>query len=46
MKTLQILICSLLQAKHLVTTQEKGDGVKMVIFYRLQENTRVELHIV
>ena len=35
-QSLQILVCSLLQAKHLVITQEKDDGVKMVLFYRLQ----------
>ena len=43
---LQILICSLLQAKHLVITQEKNDGVKMVLSYRLQQNVSVELHMI
>ena len=28
---------SLLQAKHLVITQEKDEGVKMVLSYRLQQ---------
>ena len=37
-QSLQILICSLLQAKHLVITQEKDDGIKMVLFYCLQQN--------
>ena len=32
--SLQILMCSQLQAKHLVITQEKNDGVKMVLSYR------------
>ena len=40
------LICSLLQAKHLVITQEKDDGVKMVLSYRLQPNVSVELHMI
>ena len=31
--------------KHLVITQEKDDGVKIVIFYRLQQNISVELHM-
>ena len=43
---LQTLICSLLQAKHLVITQENDDGVKMVLFYRLQQNVSVELHTI
>ena len=38
---LQILICSLLQAKYLVITQEKDDGVKMVLSYRLQQNVSI-----
>ena len=33
MKPIQILICSLLQAKHFVITQEKYKVVKMVIFF-------------
>ena len=45
-QSLQILIRSLLQAKHLVTTQEKDDGVKMVLSYRLQQNVAVELHMI
>ena len=44
-QSLQILICSLLQAKHLVITQEEDDGVKMVLSYCLQQNIGVELHI-
>ena len=38
MKSLQLLICRLLQIKHLVITKEKDDGVKMVLSYRLQQN--------
>ena len=45
MKSLQILICSLLQAKHLVITQEKEEGVKMVQSYVLQLNISVHLHM-
>ena len=45
-QSLQILICSLLQAKHLVITQEKDDGVKMVLSYCLQQNVGVELHMI
>ena len=46
-QSLQILIRSLLQAKHLVITQEKDDGVvKMVLSYRLQQNVNVELHMI
>ena len=45
-QSLQILICSLLQAKYLVITQEKDDGVKMVFSYRLQQNVGVELHMI
>ena len=45
-QSLQILICSLLQAKHLVITQEKNDGLKMVLSYRLQQNVGVELHMI
>ena len=45
-QNLQILIFSLLQAKHLVITQEKDDGVKMVLSYRLQRNVGVELLII
>ena len=44
--SLQILICSLFQAKHLVITQEKDDGVKVVLSYRLQQNVSVELHMI
>ena len=44
-QSLQILICSLLQEKHLVITQEKDDRVKMVFFHRLQQNVSVELHL-
>ena len=42
----QILICSLLQAKHLVITQVKDDGVKIFLSYRLQQNVGVELHMI
>ena len=42
----QILICSLLQTKHLVITQEKDDGVKIVLSYGLQQNISVELHMI
>ena len=45
-QSLQILICSLLQAKHSVITQEKDDGVKMVLSYRLQQNVGVELRMI
>ena len=41
-----MLICSLLQAKHLVISQEKDDGVSMVLSYRLQQNASVELHMI
>ena len=44
-RILQILICSLLQAKHLVITQEKDNGIKMVLLYCLQQNVGVELCI-
>ena len=33
MKSLQILICNLLQAKHLVINPKKDEGVKMVLSY-------------
>ena len=36
-QSLQIFICSLFQAKHLVITQENDDGVKMVLTYGLQQ---------
>ena len=42
----QISICSLLQAKHLVITQQKNEGVKMVLSYGLQQNASVELHMI
>ena len=45
-QNLQILICSLLQARHLVTIQEKNVGVKIVLSYRLQQNVGVELHMI
>ena len=45
-QSLPILICSLLQAKQLVITQEKIEGVKMVFSYRLQQNVSVELHMI
>ena len=45
-QSLQILICSLLQAKHLMITQEKDDGVKMALSYDLQQNVSVELHMI
>ena len=44
-QSLQILICSLLQAKHLVITQGKNDWVKMVLSYCLQENVSAELYL-
>ena len=44
--SLQILICSLLQAKHMVITLEKDKGLKMVVSYRLQQNASVELHMI
>ena len=34
-----ILICNLFQAKHLEITQEKDDGVKMVLSYRRGRDT-------
>ena len=43
---LQILICSLLQAKHQMITQEKNERVKMVLSYGLQQNVSVELHMI
>ena len=46
MKSLQILLRSLLQAKHLVITQEKDDGVKIVLSYLLQQNLNDELHMI
>ena len=45
-QTLQILICSLLQAKHLVITQEKDDEVKMVLSYHWQKHVNVELRMI
>ena len=45
-KTYQILICRLLQVKPLVITQEKDDGVKMFLSYRLQQNASVKLHMI
>ena len=45
-QTLQILICSLIQAKRLVITQENHEGVKMVLSYRLQQNVGVQLHMI
>ena len=44
--SLQIIICSLLQAKHLMITQEKNEGVEMILSYRLQQNVSVELHMI
>ena len=46
MRSLINLICSQLQAKHLVNTQEKKTGIKMVLFYVLQQNISVELLII
>ena len=43
-QSLQISIFSLLQAKHLVITQD--DGLTMVLSYCLQQNASVELHMV
>ena len=34
------------KAKHLVITQKKDDGVKMVFSYFLQQNISVELHMI
>ena len=45
-RSLQILICSQLQAKYLVINQEKNDVVKMVLSYRLQQRASVELHTI
>ena len=40
-------MCSLLQAKHLLITQDKKDGVvKMILSYRLQQYVGVELHMI
>ena len=44
--SLQTLLCSQLQAKLLVITQEKDDQVMMVLSYRSQQNVSVELHII
>ena len=44
-QSLQILICSLLQVKHLVIIQEKDNGVKIVLSYCLQQYVGVELYI-
>ena len=45
-KSLQIVICSLLQTKHLVITQQEDDGVKIFLSYLLQQLffVSVELH--
>ena len=45
-RSLLILMCSLLQAKHMVITQEKDAGLKMVLSYRLQRNVGVQLHMI
>ena len=45
-QSLQNLICSLLQAKHLMITQEKDNWLKMVLSYRLQQNVSDELHMI
>ena len=42
MKSLQILIRSQLQAKHLVIIQEKDEGMKMALSYLLQQNISVK----
>ena len=42
MKSLQILICSLLQEKHLVITREKDIGVKMFLSYLLQKKCKCQ----
>ena len=40
-------MCSLLQAKHLLITQDKKDGViKMILSYRLQQYVSVELRMI
>ena len=44
-QSLQYLISSVLQAKHLVITLEKDDCSKVVLSYRLQQNVGVELHM-
>ena len=44
--SLQILIRILLQAKHLVITQEKDDRVQMVLSYHFQKNVSVEVHMI
>ena len=46
MKSLQILLCSQLREKHLVITNAKDEGVKMVLSYLLQQNVSVELHMI
>ena len=42
--SLQISICCLLQAKHLVIAQEKNEELKMVLSYCLQQHVSVKLH--
>ena len=42
----KILICSLLQAKHLVITQGKDEWVKIVLSYGLQQNVSVKKHMI
>ena len=44
-RSLQILIGSQLQAKYLVITQEKDEGVKMVLSYLFQ-HVSVKLHMI
>ena len=46
MKSQQILIRSLHQAKHLVIIQEKNEGVKMFLSNGLQQNISVELNMI
>ena len=42
----QTLICSLLQAKHVVITQEKDNGVNIVLSYRSQQNVGIDLGMI
>ena len=39
-------ICSLVETKHLVITQEKDDGIKTVLSYGLQQNVSAELPMI
>ena len=46
MKSLQTIIWSQLQAKHLVVTQGKKKRNKMVFYDLLQQNVSEELHMI